>query len=164
MLTTRLGTKILHVMSDLIDEYFVTHLALSKQDAADLHQKYYREYGLAIEGLVRHHTVDPLDFNAKVDDAVSLENILKPDAQLQKLLSDIDTSKVKLWLFTNAYVNHGKRVVKLLGVEQFFGGLTYCDYGAPDLKLVAKPHKDMFKKAMREAGVNDVKDCYFVGE
>jgi len=151
-------------MSDLIDEYFVTHLALSEKDAADLHQKYYKQYGLAIEGLVRHHTVDPLEFNAKVDDAVPLEKILKPDAQLQKLLSDIDTSKVRLWLFTNAYVNHGKRVVKLLGVEQFFEGLTYCDYATPDLKLVAKPQKEMFLKAMEQAGVSDVKECYFVGE
>jgi pyrimidine and pyridine-specific 5'-nucleotidase len=144
------------------DEYFITHLSLSQKDAAALHQKYYRDYGLAIEGLVRHHTVDPLDFNSKVDDALPLEDILKPDAQLQKLLSDIDTSKVKLWLLTNAHVSHANRVVKLLGVDKFFEGLTYCDYAAKT--LLAKPHKDMFLKAMRAAGVESFKDCYFVGE
>jgi pyrimidine and pyridine-specific 5'-nucleotidase len=140
----------------------VTHLSLSQKDAAALHQKYYRDYGLAIEGLVRHHTVDPLDFNSKVDDALPLEEILKPDPQLQKLLSDIDTSKVKLWLLTNAHVSHATRVVKLLGVDHFFEGLTYCNYAAE--KLLAKPHKDMFMKAMREAGVESVSDCFFVGE
>jgi pyrimidine and pyridine-specific 5'-nucleotidase len=149
-------------MSDLIDQYFETHLSLSQKDAAALHQKYYRDYGLAIEGLVRHHTVDPLDFNAKVDDALPLQDILKPDAQLQKLLSDIDTDRVKLWLCTNAHITHAMRVVKLLGVENFFEGITYCDYNAE--KLLAKPHKDMFLKAMRDAGVESVKDCYFVGK
>jgi pyrimidine and pyridine-specific 5'-nucleotidase len=146
----------------LSDEYFVTHLSLSQNDAVALHQKYYKDYGLAIEGLVRHHTVNPLDFNSKVDDALPLEEILKPDAQLQKLLSDIDTSKIKLWLLTNAHVSHATRVVRLLGVDKFFEGLTYCDYAAE--KLLAKPHKDMFMKAMRDAGVESVSDCYFVGE
>lgn len=161
-LTHNLGNKVQNIMSDLIDDYFETHLSLSQKDAAALHQKYYRDYGLAIEGLVRHHTVDPLDFNAKVDDALPLQDILKPNPQLQKLLSDIDTDRVKLWLFTNAYITHATRVVKLLGLEKFFEGITYCDYGAE--KLLAKPHKDMFSKAMREAGVENTKDCYFVGE
>jgi len=158
------STKILNIMSDLIDEYFQTHLSLTQADASALHQKYYKDYGLAIEGLVQHHTVDPMDFNSKVDDAVPLETILKPDAQLQRLLSDIDTSKVKLRLLTNAHVTHGKRVVKLLGVEQFFEGITYCDYAAKDGKLLAKPHKAMFLKAMKEAGVERMQDCYFVDD
>jgi pyrimidine and pyridine-specific 5'-nucleotidase len=150
-------------MSDLINKYFRDHLDLNDEDAVVLHQKYHKSYGLAIEGLVRHHTVDPLDFNAKVDDALPLEDILKPDEELQKLFSDIDTSKVKLWLFTNAYINHGKRVVQLLGIERFFEGLTYCDYSAPG-GIVAKPNPVMFSKAMSEAGVNDAENCYFVGE
>jgi hypothetical protein len=34
---------------------------LSDDEARDLHNHYYKEYGLAIRGLVRHHKVDPLD-------------------------------------------------------------------------------------------------------
>jgi len=152
-------------MSDLIDEYFVNHLNLSPEDAVALHQKYYKEYGLAIDGVVRHHSdIDPLDFNAKVDDALPLENVLEPSEELQKLFSDIDPSKVKLWLFTNAYVTHGKRVVRLLGLEKYFEGLTYCDYSAPGGRLIAKPNREMFAKAMTEAQVAEMKDCYFVGE
>jgi pyrimidine and pyridine-specific 5'-nucleotidase len=45
----------------------MTHLSLTQADAVTLHQKYYRDYGLAIEGLVLHHAVDAMDFNAKVD-------------------------------------------------------------------------------------------------
>jgi len=91
-----------------------------------------------------------------------LEEILKPNLQLRKLLEDVDSKKVKLWLLTNAYVTHGKRVVKLLGVEDLFEGITFCDYAQRE--LVAKPQREMFERGMREAGVQDVGDCYFVGK
>ncbi|KUJ16827.1 pyrimidine 5-nucleotidase [Mollisia scopiformis] len=149
-------------MTELIDQYFVKHLELTQEDAFKLHQEYYKTYGLAIEGLVRHHKIDPLEYNRQVDDAIPLETILFPDPTLRKLLEDIDKSKVKLWLFTNAYVTHGKRVVKLLGVEDMFEGLTFCDYAQP--KMICKPYPEMYAKGMKEAGVEEYKDCYFVDD
>ncbi|KAI1470440.1 pyrimidine 5-nucleotidase [Daldinia caldariorum] len=156
------SAKVHDLMADLIDKYFATHLGLSEEEATKLHTEYYKNYGLAIEGLVRHHQIDPLDYNAKVDDALPLQDIIKPNPQLRKLLEDIDKSKVKLWLLTNAYVTHGRRVVRLLGIEDLFEGLTYCDYS--QIPIVCKPHQDMFAKAMKEAGVDRVEDCYFVDD
>lgn len=149
-------------MASLIDQYFITHLSLPPDEAKRLTREYYTKYGLAIEGLVRHHQIDPLDFNAKVDDALPLQDILSPDAELRRLLEDIDTDKVRLWLFTNAYVTHGKRVVRLLGIDDLFEGLTFCDYAQHP--FVCKPSHDMFRKAMQEAVVERGEDCYFVGE
>jgi len=112
--------------------------------------------------MVRHHQVDALEYNKQVDDALPLESILFHNEELRQFLLDIDKSKIKMWLLTNAYVTHGKRVVKLLGIDDLFEGITYCDYGA--LPFICKPAKEMYKKAMTEAGASDVKDCYFVGE
>ena len=78
------------------------------------------------------------------------------------MIQDIDTSKVRLWLFTNAYITHGKRVVKLLKIDDLFEGITYCDYGSE--KFFCKPHVEMFDKVMAEAGIKSNKNCYFVGE
>ncbi len=64
------GAKVHDLMADLIDQYFATHLSLPYEDAVRLHKEYYQNYGLAIEGLVRHHQIDPLEYNAKVDDAL----------------------------------------------------------------------------------------------
>jgi len=150
------------LMAGLIDKFFAEHLSLSQEDANELHYRYYREYGLAIEGLVRHHKVDPIEYNSKVDDALPLEDIIKPDPDLRKLILDIDTSKVHLWLFTNAYITHGKRVVKLLKVDDLFEGITFCDYGSE--KFYCKPHPDMFDKAMEEAGIKSNEKCYFVDD
>jgi pyrimidine and pyridine-specific 5'-nucleotidase len=119
----------------------------------DIHGRYYREYGLAIEGLVRHHKVDALEYNTKVDDALPLEDVIKPDPELRKLIQDI---------FTNAYITHGKRVVKLLKVDDLFEGMTYCDYASAP--FYCKPHTEMFDKAMKQAGIKSNENCYFVGE
>lgn len=149
-------------MAKLIDEYFARHLEISYEDAVRLHKEYYTNYGLAIEGLVRHHKIDPLEYNAQVDDALPLEGIIKPNPELRQMLQDIDKSKVTMWLFTNAYKNHANRVIRLLGIEDLFDGLTFCNYA--EEPLLCKPHPDMYKKAMREAGVERVEDCFFVGE
>lgn len=144
------------------DRYFMEHLSLPMSDAVRLHRTYYKQYGLAIEGLVRHHKIDPLDYNRQVDDALPLETVLSPDPQLRRLLEDFDRTKIRLWLLTNAYINHAKRVVELLGVDDLFDGLTYCDYAAE--KIVCKPFEEMYRKAQDEAGVSSVEDCYFVGQ
>jgi pyrimidine and pyridine-specific 5'-nucleotidase len=158
----KIGKRVHDHMSELIDQYFIRHLELSREDAFKLHQEYYKTYGLAIEGLVRHHKIDPLEYNRQVDDAIPLETILSPDPNLRKLLVDMDKGKVKLWLFTNAYITHGKRVVRLLGVDDLFEGMTFCDYG--QRQLICKPYVEMYEKAMKEAGAKEFKDCYFVGE
>lgn len=145
-----------------MNAYFEKYLSLPKDEAARLQREYSRQYGQALQGLVRHHQIDPLDYNAQVDDALPLEDLIKPDPRLRQFLKSIDTSKVKLWLLTNAYVNHATRVVRLLGVDDLFEGLTYCDYG--QVPLVCKPHEDMFRKGMKEAGVLDVRNCYFIGK
>ncbi|GCB17151.1 suppressor of disruption of TFIIS [Aspergillus awamori] len=129
--------KVQDVLSNLIDNYFEKHL-----------------------GLVRQHQIDPMEYNAKVDDALPLENMIQPDPELRALLEDIDRAKVRLWLLTNAYKTHGERVVKLLRVDDLFEGLTYCNYA--EILLICKPHIDMFRKAMRESGVQKNVKCYFV--
>ncbi|QPC74690.1 hypothetical protein HYE68_005442 [Fusarium pseudograminearum] len=154
--------KVLELMSGLIDSYFKNHLGLSPDEAERLHKDYYQQYGQAIEGLVRDYQIDALEYNAKVDDALPLDDIIKPNPHLRQFLENIDTSKVRLWLLTNAYVNHGKRVIRLLGVDDLFEGLTYCDY--TQIPLVCKPQKDMFMKAMREAGVSETSKCYFIDD
>ena len=149
-------------MRALINSYFKRHLSLSESDAQSLHEKYYKDYGLAVSGLALHHKIDPLDFNREVDDALPLEDIITSNSQLRQLLDDIDKSKVKLWLFTNAHITHAQRVVKLLGVEDMFEGLTYCDYSK--VPIHPKPHTEAYEKAEMEAGVLSIQDCYFIGK
>ncbi|KAI4210062.1 MAG: hypothetical protein LQ351_007052 [Letrouitia transgressa] len=154
--------KVHDLMHVLINNFFEKHLSLSTADAIVLHQRYYKDYGLAISGLVQHHKVDAMEFNREVDDALPLDGLITPNEELRKLLCDIDTTKVKLWLFTNAHITHGQRVVRLLGVDDLFEGITFCDYRK--LPFVCKPHTEMFEKAEEEAVAPSTEDCYFVDD
>lgn len=157
------SSKIHELMQVYIHRYFVTHLGLTDQHADMLHHRYYTEYGLALEGLVRHHNIDAMEYNKTVDDALPLEDILKPDPELRQMLERIDKSKVKkVWLFTNAYKTHGERVVRLLGIDDLFDGITYCNYN--EIPLVCKPKKEAFDKVMKEAGESDPAKCVFVDD
>lgn len=150
-------------MQKLIHKYFVTHLQLDDESAEYLHHQYYKDYGLAIEGLVRFHNINPLEYNKEVDDALPLESILKPDPELRAMLLSIDRTKVKkLWLFTNAYKTHGLRVVKLLGIDDLFDGITFCDYSK--VPLICKPMTTIFETVERESGTLDRTKCLFVDD
>ncbi len=47
--------------------------------------------------------VDPIDFNEKCDGSLPLEEMLKPNPRMRRLLQDIDGSKCRVWALTNAY-------------------------------------------------------------
>ncbi|EJS43833.1 sdt1p [Saccharomyces arboricola H-6] len=159
------STKIHDLMQQSILRFFQTHLKLPREDARVLNHTYYKEYGLAIRGLVMFHKVNALEYNRLADDSLPLQDILKPDIPLREMLLKLRHSgKIdKLWLFTNAYKNHAIRCVRLLGVADLFDGLTYCDYSRTDT-LVCKPHIKAFEKAMKESGLTNYENSWFIDD
>ena len=90
-------------MGERIHAYFLT-LGLEEEEASALHLRYYKTYGLALRGLVRHHNIDPLDFDKRCDQSIPLEEMIHPNPAIRELLQDIDRAKVRVWALTNAYV------------------------------------------------------------
>jgi len=144
-----------------IHAYFVG-LGHSEEEASELHHKYYTQYGLALRGLVRHHEVDALDFDKKCDGSLPLEDMLKPDPVLRQLLQDIDRTEFRVWALTNAYKTHAQRVLRILGVDDLFEGLVFCDYANP--QFACKPEPEYFYEAMKQANLTDPSKCYFVDD
>ncbi|KAG0339796.1 hypothetical protein BG000_001325 [Podila horticola] len=107
---------------------------------------------LSLTALVYRHT--------KVDGALPLEVILSENIPLREMILSMDVGKK--WLFTNAGKTHAERVISILGLDGLFQGTTYCNYLEP--KFVCKPDSKSFEKAMREAGVMDAGDCYFIDD
>lgn len=159
------STRIHDLMQKSIHDYFKSQLNLGDHEAQQLQRSYYREYGLAIRGLVMFHGINAIEYNKMVDDALPLQDILKPDLALRRMLQDLRRSgKIdKLWLFTNAYKNHGIRCVKLLGIADLFDGITYCDYAQHDT-LICKPDPFAFERAKLQSGLGDYKNAYFVDD
>lgn len=148
------STKIHDLMQVKIHQYFKDRLLLNDEDAFSLHMNYYKTYGLAIEGLVRNHQVDALEYNSKVDDALDLASVLHYDPKLRELLLRIKQSGEFdiFWLVTNAYRNHAVRVVSLLGLGDLFDGLTFCDYGR--VPIVCKPMDEFYYQCLQAISVD----------
>ncbi|CAO3682472.1 unnamed protein product [Umbelopsis ramanniana] len=146
------------IMRQYILQYF-NKLGIPESEAAVLRERYYLEYGLSIRGMIEHHQVDPVDFDEQVDGRLPLEDYLKPNPELRKMLETLPTRK---WILTNAGLQHAKRVLKLLDIEDQFEGITYCNYSEPNFSC--KPEVEMYEKAMKEAGVKENSDCYFVDD
>lgn len=149
------------LMKLYIRKYFEEELHLSPDDAERTQSAYYKKYGLALEGLVRVNHVNTMDYNARVDDALPLETCLHKNPALKDMLAKIDRRKWKLWLCTNAYVTHGLKVIRLLGIEEFFEGISFCNY--KETPLVCKPNPEFFNRCMEELGVTP-EQCYFVDD
>ena len=63
---------------------------------------------------------------------------------------------------TDGDVQHAKRVLHILGVEDQIEGLVYCDYSDPN--FCCKPELEFYYQAMRKADVADPKKCCFVDD
>uniref|UniRef100_A0A8H7NBB6 Pyrimidine 5'-nucleotidase n=1 Tax=Bionectria ochroleuca TaxID=29856 RepID=A0A8H7NBB6_BIOOC len=145
-----------------IYNYIKSHVGLDKEQAAELCAEYSKTYGFLPEGLVRHHSIDAKHYNSTIDEGLPIEALLKPDPKLRQLLQDIDRSKVRLWLFSNADDVYVKRVVRHLEIDDCFEGLSYCDYAR--VPLLHKPKRKKFQEAMKDAGIESITDCYFVDD
>ncbi|RDB22848.1 Uncharacterized protein C24B11.05 [Hypsizygus marmoreus] len=155
------SSRISHAMGRRIHAYFV-QLGHTHEEASELHLRYYIQYGLAIRGLVRHHDIDPLDFDRQCDGSLPLEDMIKFNPKTHKLLEDIDRTKVRVWALTNAYRPHAQRVLRILQLEDLIEGLVFCDYEMED--FVCKPEPEFYQLAMKKAGITDPSKCYFVDD
>lgn len=155
------STKIHDMMQVMIHQYFKQTLQLDDEEAHRLHIEYYTQYGLALEGLVRHHKVDALAYNTQVDDALALKDVLEPNPALRAMLHRVNP-RFRRWLLTNAYRNHALRCVLLVGIGDCFDGLTFCDYAK--LPIVCKPMDPYFADAFAKANVGNLAECYFVDD
>lgn len=155
------STKIAELMADRIRAYFYG-MGLSQEEAKTLHTTYYKTYGLAIRGLVKHHQIDPLDYDRKCDASLPLDDILQPDHQIKRLLTDIDRTRVRVFALTNAYKHHANRVLRLLDLEDQVEGIVYCDYAVPD--FACKPELDYYRAALLVVGAKPDTRHYFVDD
>ncbi|KAI9294296.1 pyrimidine 5'-nucleotidase, partial [Neoconidiobolus thromboides FSU 785] len=153
-----ISSGISDIMSKKIAQYG-EFIGLPKDKVEQISYSYYREYGLAIRGFIKHHDIDPVHYDENVDQSLPLESLLKYDPNLRNMLLKI---KMRRWAFTNANKIHAERVLRILGIEDLFEGVTYCDYTEPN--FACKPELPAYEKAMKEARVNFPTLCFFADD
>ncbi|RME85651.1 MAG: pyrimidine 5'-nucleotidase [Zetaproteobacteria bacterium] len=106
-------------MNARITAFMIEELGLAPEEADRLRQRYWRQYGSTLYGLIRHHGVDPERYLQVVHD-VAPEELINPDPALDAALAAIPVRKV---IHTNATREHAERVLAALGVRRHFAAI-----------------------------------------
>ncbi len=99
-----------------INRYMTEIVGIPAPEVDALRREYWRLYGVTLQGLIRHHSVDPEDYLLYVHD-IDVTSRLAPDLHLREMLTNLPQRKV---VFTNGSVCHADRVLSALGIEDIF--------------------------------------------
>ncbi|NIQ97460.1 MAG: pyrimidine 5'-nucleotidase, partial [Desulfuromonadales bacterium] len=136
-----------------INRYMHEVAGIAPEEVDGLRRRYWREYGVTLQGLIRHHGVDPEDYLEYVHD-VDVASRLSPDPHLRRQLSDLPLPKV---IFTNGSRGHAGRVLHHLGIADQFDDIF-------DIRVAGylpKPFRDPYDKVLGHLGICG-SDCVMV--
>ncbi|MBE0504113.1 MAG: pyrimidine 5'-nucleotidase [Desulfuromonadales bacterium] len=99
-----------------INRFMEEVVGIAAGDVDPLRRYYWQEYGVTLQGLIRHFEVDPEAYLHYVHD-VDVTTRLGADPALAAILAVLPQRKV---VFTNGSSAHAERVLAALGIRQEF--------------------------------------------
>jgi len=123
-----------------INRYMEEIVAIEPENVDKLRRRYWKDYGATLQGLVRHHAVDPEDYLDYVH-AVDVGSRVSADHDLCQTLKKL---QIPSYVFTNGSRCHVDRVVTALGLDGLFSGvfdIRIADYQP-------KPHPDPYRQVL----------------
>ena len=146
--------KIFPVVNKKINSFISRELNISAQKADKLRQNYWDKYGATLEGLIKHHKINPNKFLEETHKIINIHELVIPMTDVKKVLSSISEKKI---LYTNAPINYTNKILKICQIEKFFDGI----FSIEDSKFIAKPSifsMELFLKKYK------IKEGYFVDD
>lgn len=135
-----------------VTDYVQGLTGLPRDEAYRLQKKYLEEHGLTLIGLMKHHGVDPLEFNARFHD-LPLE-LIAEDPALAAALRRLPGRRL---IFTNADDVHTKRVLKRLNIDDLFDGVFHI----VSADFVPKPRAEAFDKLIAAHAITPATTAFF---
>lgn len=128
-----------------IGAYVEQQLKLDPEPARILRHQYVAAYGSTLGGLMAHHGVDPQEFLDYVHD-VPVERLLSRDERLRAALTALPAP---LAIFSNGSADYVQRILKALGVEEFFSEFFTIE----DFDFIPKPQARPYQTALGRLGL-----------
>jgi len=135
---------IFDLVVERIRNYMEARLGFEKNLARQLRQEYIQKYGSTLRGLMIHQNIDPEDYLDYVHD-VGVEQKLSPNPSLGRLLQSIPCAKA---IFTSGHRPHALKVLRCLGVDQYFPrvfDITFTRY-------IPKPNPEPYRQILDVLG------------
>lgn len=144
------------VLSERMSIYMRERLNIPEDQIHPLRMQYYTEYGTTLKGLVKFYDIQPADYLGFVHD-VDVRQYIQPDPKLKSMLDEIQLNKV---IFTNANMEHAKRVTEALGIQDCFSQIVDVEQVDPH----CKPFSPAFEKTMQIVGDLDPTHYLFIDD
>jgi putative hydrolase of the HAD superfamily len=136
--------------------YMRERLCIPEADVPILREQYFKMYGTTLRGLQERHHVDKDDYLAYVHD-LPLRDYLTPNPVLRDVIASLPTRNL---IFTNADVNHARRVLAALELDDLFDTVVDVNAIAP----YCKPMPESFAIAMDLADEPDPRKCVMIDD
>ena len=136
-----------------INRYMTEIVGIPAPEVDAMRREYWRLYGVTLQGLIRHHGVDPEDYLDYVHD-VDVNSRLGPDPALREALAALPQRKA---VFTNGSTCHASRVLSALGIEDIFEEVY-------DIRVAAylpKPWPEPYHAVLKKLGA-DPQRCIMI--
>lgn len=129
-----------------INRYMTEIVGIPAPEVDSLRRDYWRRYGVTLQGLIRHHAVNPEDYLHYVHD-IDVRSRLTPDPTLREALATLPQRKA---VFTNGSTCHAERVLSALGIQDMFEKVY-------DIRIAAyqpKPYPEPYHAVLSELGAS----------
>ncbi len=136
-----------------INHYMEAQVGIEQQQVDGLRRQYWKDYGTTLQGLIRHHEVDPEDYLSYVHE-VDVGSRLSLDEELRQVIASLTLSS---YIFTNGSRCHVDRVVSALGLDGLFTDVF-------DIRIAnyqPKPNPDPYLQVLDKIGLQG-EDCVMV--
>ena len=150
------STGLWKAIKERMNIYMCERLGIPEKDVPQLREQYFKMYGTTLRGLEARHQVDVEDFLAFVHD-LPLKDYLKPDLLQREVIASLDTRNL---VFTNADVNHARRVLSVLKLDDLFEVIVDVNAVSP----YCKPMPESFAIAMELADEPDPRKCVMIDD
>jgi len=128
----------------LINRYLEEKVKIPAGEVDVRRRAYLQAHGTTLNGLIRHHQVDPHDYLKFVHD-VPLGDYLTPDPGLKTILSELPQKK---YIFSNASNEHCRKVLDFLGLQDCFTAIYDINY----FNFRPKPEIEVYQELLDDIG------------
>ncbi len=136
-----------------INRYMCEVVGIPSHEVDGLRRHYWQQYGVTLQGLIRHYDIDPEDYLVYVHD-VDIASRLDPDPHLRQTLQELTQRRM---VFTNGSICHANRVLTTLGIDDLFEEIF-------DIRVAAyqpKPFPEPYQAVLDTLGAA-AKECVMV--
>jgi len=150
------STGLWKAIKERMNMYMRDRMGIPEEHVPQLREQYFKMYGTTLRGLQERHQVDTEDFLAFVHD-LPLKDYLTPDPTQREIIASLPSRKL---IFTNADVNHARRVLAALQLDDLFEAVVDVNAVAP----YCKPMPESFAIAQELADEPDPRKCVMIDD